>query len=149
MSPRFVVALMLSMVTAVAAEVPLDSILAHPKKYHRQPVTVSGFARVNGESFVLYRDSESAKRLDLRALSVAQRRKQPMHNHLNNHWVVATGVVDANAHGLWGFPCELLLEEVHSATPMTSNQSLKAMAPLRFSFNVFATTPCRGLSLSR
>jgi hypothetical protein len=23
-------------------------------------------------------------------------------------------VVDAKAHGLWGFPCELLLEEAHA-----------------------------------
>jgi hypothetical protein len=30
-----------------------------------------------------------------------------------------------------------------------SNQSMKPTAPLRNEFNVFATTPCRGLSLSR
>jgi hypothetical protein len=29
------------------------------------------------------------------------------------------------------------------------NQSMKPTAPLRCNFNVFATTPCRGLSLSR
>ena len=114
MSPRIIVALMLSVVAAVAGEVPLDSVLAHPKKYDRQRVTVSGFARVGGESFVLYRDAASAKRLDLHALSVAQRRGQPLHNDLNNHWVVVTGIVDAKAHGLWGFPCELLLEEANA-----------------------------------
>ena len=105
---------MLLVVTAAAAEVPLDSVLAHPKKYHRQRVTVSGFARVDGESFILYRDAASAKRLDIHALSVAQRRGDPLHDQLNNHWVIATGIVDANAHGLWGFPCELLLEEAHA-----------------------------------
>jgi hypothetical protein len=31
----------------------------------------------------------------------------------------------------------------------TSNQSIKPTAPLRNNFSVFATTPCRGLSLSR
>ena len=30
-----------------------------------------------------------------------------------------------------------------------SNQSMKPTAPLRDNFSVFATTPCRGLSLSR
>jgi hypothetical protein len=30
-----------------------------------------------------------------------------------------------------------------------SNQSMKPTAPLRDNFRVFATTPCRGLSLSR
>jgi hypothetical protein len=31
----------------------------------------------------------------------------------------------------------------------TSNRSMKPAAPLRYNFSVFATTPCRGLSLSR
>jgi len=31
----------------------------------------------------------------------------------------------------------------------SSNQSMKPTAPWRYNFNVFATTPCRGLSLSR
>src|SRR5260370_30571815 len=31
----------------------------------------------------------------------------------------------------------------------TPNQSMKPTAPLRRNFGVFATTPCRGLSLSR
>ena len=114
MSSRIIVALILSVVAAVAAEVSLDSVLAHPKKYDRQRVTVSGFARVDGESFVLYRDAASAKRLDTHALSVAQRRGKPLHDYLNNHWVTATGIVDAKAHGLWQFPCELLLEEAHA-----------------------------------
>ena len=35
----------------------------------------------------------------------------------------------------------------HSA--QSSNQSMKPTAPLRYNFTVFATTPCRGLSLSR
>jgi hypothetical protein len=30
-----------------------------------------------------------------------------------------------------------------------SNQSMKPTAPWRYNFSVFATTPCRGLSLSR
>jgi hypothetical protein len=114
MITRMIVALMLSVVAAVAAEAPLDSVLAHPKKYDRQRVTVSGSARVGGESFVLYRDAECAKRLGLRALSVAQHRGQPLHEDLNNHWVVITSIVNAEAHGLWGFPCELLLEEAHA-----------------------------------
>jgi hypothetical protein len=38
---------------------------------------------------------------------------------------------------------------VLSSQPHTSNQSMKPTAPLRCNFGVFATTPCRGLSLSR
>jgi hypothetical protein len=32
---------------------------------------------------------------------------------------------------------------------IASNQSMKPTAPLQYKFSVFATTPCRGLSLSR
>ena len=42
------------------------------------------------------------------------------------------------------YPCVVTLD---LATP--SNQSMKPTAPTRNEFNVFATTPCRGLSLSR
>jgi len=35
------------------------------------------------------------------------------------------------------------------ARQRSSNQSMKPTAPLRCNFSVFATTPCRGLSLSR
>jgi hypothetical protein len=109
-----VLVLLSSFVTVGASEVPLGSLLAHPKQYHGQRVSVTGFAHVDGESFVLYRDKASAKRLDVRALSVAQRRNSPLHDYLNNRWVTATGIVDAEAHGLWNFPCELLLDEAHA-----------------------------------
>ena len=35
------------------------------------------------------------------------------------------------------------------ATNPSPNQSMKPTAPLRYNFSVFATNPCRGLSLSR
>ena len=114
MPARLILALTLFVVAATAAEMPLDSVLARPGKYDHQRVTVSGFARVDGESFVLYRDAAAAKRLDKHALSVAQRQGKPLHDQLNNRWVTATGIIDANAHGLWGFLCELLLEEAHA-----------------------------------
>jgi hypothetical protein len=38
----------------------------------------------------------------------------------------------------------------HSLLPRySSNHSMKPTSPLRYNFNVFAATPCRGLSLSR
>jgi hypothetical protein len=44
------------------------------------------------------------------------------------------------------FPLVGTLFPMHRNTP---NQSMKPTAPLRGNFSVFATTPCRGLSLSR
>ena len=38
---------------------------------------------------------------------------------------------------------------IESSSQETSNQSMKPTAPLRKNFNVFATTPSRGLSISR
>jgi hypothetical protein len=98
-----VIGLLLSFVTVHASKVSLDSLLAHPKQYHGRRITVTGFAHVDGESFVLYRDTASAKRLDVRALSVAQRRGGPFDDSLNNRWVSATGIVDAKAHRPLGF----------------------------------------------
>src|SRR5207244_3823683 len=90
-----VLVLVLSASTVAAGEVPLESVLAHPKQYDGRHVTMRGFARVDGESFVLYRDAPSAKRLDVHALSVAQRKGRPLHDSLNNRWVVVTGIIDA------------------------------------------------------
>jgi hypothetical protein len=46
--------------------------------------------------------------------------------------------------GHWSFK-----EAVIVVDTQRSNQSMKPTAPLRGNFSVFATTPCRGLSLSR
>jgi len=47
----------------------------------------------------------------------------------------------------------LLLEGIFFSSsadsPVPPNQTMKPTAPLRSNFSVFATTPCRGLSLSR
>jgi len=42
-----------------------------------------------------------------------------------------------------------LLHLLVAVTLEASNQSMKPTAPLRENFSVFATVPCRGLSLSR
>jgi hypothetical protein len=54
----------------------------------------------------------------------------------------------------WRAASSVLLTELVSSQGVirlrnASNQSMKPTAPLRNNFNVFATTPCRGLSLSR
>ena len=45
--------------------------------------------------------------------------------------------------------CTQITSQSMDYSPTTSNQSMKPTAPLRNKFSVFATTPCRGLSLSR
>jgi uncharacterized YccA/Bax inhibitor family protein len=51
-----------------------------------------------------------------------------------------------------GVACVLIGYFIHAHLVVesdSSNQTMKPTAPLRCNFSVFATTPCRGLSLSR
>jgi hypothetical protein len=49
---------------------------------------------------------------------------------------------------VWMLRCVFRLDQ-HLWHVKASNQPMKPTAPLRGNFSVFATTPCRGLSLSR
>lgn len=113
--------------TALGSTTPVgfDALLANPRAYHQKQVCLVGFARVDGESFVLFENKFAATKLnDSRAVSVAQRIGQSTHDRFNNHWVKITGTVEANAHGLWNFPCEILLEKVEAvAAPTQSGKS--------------------------
>ena len=50
---------------------------------------------------------------------------------------------------LFALPSPIHLTFIKPIPRKASNQSMKPTAPLRNNFSVFATTPCRGLSLSR
>jgi hypothetical protein len=109
---------------ASAREIPLPVLLSQPQRFHHQRVTTSGFAVVSGESFELYPDGRTAARYDVHhALCVGQRISGPRHDQFNRHWII-----DAQAHCMWGNPCELLLERVTAATRATSNQSMQLTA---------------------
>ena len=96
--------------------VDFGQLVTHPRAYHAKHLSVVGFAHVEGEGFVLYENRKAASVFSTsRAISVAQRRNGPSYDRLNNHWVVVTGIVDADHHGLWNFPCELLLDKAEPA----------------------------------
>ena len=98
---------------ANASTVEFSNLITSPHRYNCQRISLVGFAHVSGESFVLYQnDKEAAKLSTSRAVSIAQKRRGPNHNRVNDRWVTVTGIVDANSHGLWNFPCEILLENV-------------------------------------
>jgi hypothetical protein len=70
------------------------------------------------------------------------------------HIVAGLGLVAAWGLLIAGFskkPAAVETPTSRSGTNLvpTSNQSMKPTALLRSDFSVFATTPCRGLSLSR
>ena len=101
---------------ALAGSIPVqfNDLLKDPRHYHAQRITVEGVARVEGESFVLcgtLRDAEGFAQPS-KDISVAQKVGGKSYDDLDNQWVAVTGVVDADRHGMWNFPCEILLEAV-------------------------------------
>jgi hypothetical protein len=60
-------------------------------------------------------------------------------------WICAVTVIGGIA--LTCIP-ELILVAIKEMDQTRPNQTMKPTAPLRYNFSVFATTPCRGLSLS-
>lgn len=98
-------------------------VLNNPRAYHQQRVSIKGVARVQGSSFVLYQNLRDAAKNapSSEAISVAQRSDGEIHDELDNHWVIVTGILDANRHGMWNYPCEILLENVQ-AQPLPSGR---------------------------
>lgn len=111
----WIVALMVTVRVATAVPVAFNNLLENPRKYHHQQVSVEGVARVQGSSFVLYRNLHDAEELadSSKAISIAQRVGGQTYDNLDNHWVIVTGLVDADRHGMWNYPCEILLRDVH------------------------------------
>jgi hypothetical protein len=102
--------------TASAAELKVVQISENPDAYHRQKVSVKGVAFVQGKSFILFQDPRAAKEYagPPKSLPVTSRDDAPTYENdkYNDCWVKITAIVDANRHGRWHFPCELLLEKV-------------------------------------
>lgn len=104
------------LLVASSSPVAFKDVLQNPRAYHHQRVSVSGVARVEGESFVLYDNLRDAEKLagPSKAISVAQKVNERTHDDLDNHWVTITGIVDADRHGMWNYSCEILLENVQA-----------------------------------
>jgi len=113
---KCILALLALSLVANSSDSEFRRLLGNPRVYNNKRVSLVGFAHVDGESFVLFENERAASKLaDSQAVSVAQRLNGPNYDHFNKHWVKVTGVVDAYSHGLWNFPCEILLERVEPA----------------------------------
>ena len=101
---------------ASAAQLKVVQVAKNPRVYHHQKVSVIGVAFVQGKSFVLFQDPGSAKEYagPPKSLPVMPRDDAPTYENdkYNDCWVEITAIVDADRHGRWNFPCELLLEKV-------------------------------------
>jgi len=51
--------------------------------------------------------------------------------------------------GCWKLLINEQSEQMQNSARLCANQTIKLTAPLQNDFSVFATAPCRGLSLSR
>src|SRR5438477_2466144 len=83
--------------TGVGADI--KQVLAAPKHYDKQDITVIGIARVPGD-FLLFADVSGAVRLeDAKAVWVVQKPSGPGTFNLDRQWVRITGILDARDHG--------------------------------------------------
>ena len=99
-----------------AGQLNVSQIAKNPRAYHHKKVSLIGVAFVQGKSFVLFQNPNAAKEYagPPKSLPVMPRNAAPPHENdkYNNCWVQITAVVDADRHGRWNSPCELLLETV-------------------------------------
>lgn len=94
----------------------LKEVAKNPRAYHHQKVSVIGVAFVQGKSFILFQDPGAANKYagPPKSLPVIPRDDAPTYENdkYNDRWVEITAIVDADRHGRWNFPCELLLEKI-------------------------------------
>lgn len=115
---NYSVLLLAASLVASAALNNFEEVVRHPQKFDREQVSLVGLAHVAGDRFYLYRDVAAASRIDLsNAIFVRQKENGPSYAGFNNQWVSVTGIIAADLHGPlgFGFPCELLVQDVHLA----------------------------------
>lgn len=100
--------------TATSFAVEFKELVRNPRAYHRQKVTITGVARIQGLTFELYGSPADAKQLTdaKQALLISIATDGPRYDQLDNRWVVIKGVVNAEKHGNWGYPCVIFLDSV-------------------------------------
>src|SRR5437867_151596 len=113
----FYCCLLLLLTGGVSRPADFRDVAKNPRTYHKQQVSVLGVALVQGSSsFVLYEDAQAAREYagSPKSLAIATRiDASPDENQkYDGRWVRVTGIVDANRHGRWNFPCEILLQRV-------------------------------------
>lgn len=101
---------MLACATAFASSfVSFNELVDRPEAFANKRVSVVGVAEVDSTSFVLF---QPPSRTLSDRIFVAQKLDEPRYNHLNNHWVRVTGLVNPNRRGKWDFACTIELDRV-------------------------------------
>jgi len=73
----------------------LSDVLRNPAAYDHREVALTGVARVEGASFVLYEDVTAASKLDgSKGIYVKQQRNGQDYDRFDRQWVRVTGIVD-------------------------------------------------------
>jgi hypothetical protein len=90
-----------------STSVDFSQLITHAPAYKGKRVSVTGVAEVNGISFVLF---EPPRRDLSQKIFVGQKLGPPRYDHLNNHWVNVTGIVDTDEEKV--FACKIFLEKV-------------------------------------
>lgn len=93
--------------TGGIVSVDFDHLIGNPRTYKGKHVSVTGVAQVDGTSFTLF---QPPHRELSRTIFVGQKVGKPHYNHLDNHWVKITGIVDTDERNI--FACKVFLENV-------------------------------------
>ena len=88
-------------------------VIENPRRFHHKRVTLCGVAFVQGSGFEL-RSLHNPSRFpdESQVIDVVWRDIAANFDRFNNKAVVITGVIDADSHGLWGYPCTIWLERI-------------------------------------
>jgi hypothetical protein len=110
----FRVIIFLSLAISHAFALDVAELVANPRQFQGQRVTVEGVARVQGLSFQLYRNAGEAKKYgpEDKAVEVSTRIKGPRYDQYDNRWVQVTGrLADASSASAY-YGCTIFLDQV-------------------------------------
>lgn len=113
---RFIllIAALVAISTSCASASEFVSILTNPQAYNHQHVSLVGVVVGDGPEFELFETASDARNIVAASRSFFVRAKGPWKRvrPYDLHRVRVIGMVQADRHGIWGNPCEILLEKI-------------------------------------
>ncbi len=95
------------------AETRFSEVLSDPNAFEHKCVSLTGFAHVIGDAFVIYESEKAAAKPDFKkGIFVAQRLNAPDYDQFNKRWIKISGVVDMTERGSADYPSGIILERV-------------------------------------
>ena len=99
-----------------SSEPEFERVVNNPRAYHHKEVTLIAMADVGGDRFILYQPPKARSVSGLgHEIYVDMQIEGPNYDRFNGKWVIVTGIVDADHHGLAYYACELIVKRARLA----------------------------------